>query len=225
MSRIRTLVSSSVGKKIIMGSTGILLVVFVLGHMAGNLKAFQGAEHFNAYAEFLRSMGSPLVPHGFLLWIVRIGLVVITALHIISAIQLTLQARTARPVKYQRAVHLEDTYASRTMRWGGVILAVFVTYHLLHLTVGSVHTDFQVGDAYHNLVAGFQAPPIAALYAVAVIMLGFHLYHGIWSAFQTLGFYPRRYARLQRGVASLVGVVVVVGYLTIPVAIMTGILR
>jgi len=178
---------TTVGTKILMAVTGVVLVGFVVGHMAGNLKAFAGPESFNAYAEFLRDVGYPALPHTGLLWIMRLGLVVAVLIHIWAALKLTRLSRSARPVGYEKVDSQVFSYASRTMRWGGVILLAFVIYHLLHMTTGQVHPDFRHGDAYHNLISGFQSPVVVGSYLVAVAALAFHLHHGIWSMFQTLG--------------------------------------
>ena len=224
MRRILAFYRSSLGKKVVMAVTGIMLVGFIVGHMVGNLKAFQGAEKLNSYAEFLREVGYPIFGHGELLWIMRGGLIVALVLHILSATQLALQARAARPVKYQKGVHLEDSYASRTMRWGGVIIFLFVLYHLAHLTVGSAHPNFVTGEVYGNLVVGFQAGWPVAIYSLAVVLLGFHLYHGIWSAIQTLGLNqgdPNRW----RGLSAAFAILIVIGFLTVPAAVLAGIIN
>lgn len=225
MRRVVTLYRSSVGKKAVMAVTGSVLFLFVLGHMAGNLKVFQGPEKINAYAEFLREIGDPVLGHGQFLWIARIALLVVVGLHIVSATQLTLAARRARPVKYRRAVHLEDSYASRTMVWGGIIIVTFVVYHLLHLTFGSAHPDFRPGDVYYNLVRGFQVWPVSIGYIIAMIALGFHLYHGVWSAFQTVGANHPKYNHWRRIFAGLVTGLIVVGNISIPVAVLAGIVE
>lgn len=208
-----------------MALTGLVLFGFVLGHMAGNLKAFLGAEEFNAYAEGLRSFGAPLIPHGYFLWAARLGLIVALFVHVVTMTQLWVMARKARSKSYQKAVHLEDGVSSRTMRLGGLVIVSFVVYHLLHMTIGTVHPDFVEGDAYHNLIAGFQSVPVAVAYSVSVIALGLHLHHGIWSIFQSLGLNHHKYNHLRRGFALTFTIIVVVGFLTIPVSIATGFLQ
>jgi succinate dehydrogenase / fumarate reductase cytochrome b subunit len=225
MRRVTNLYRSSVGKKVFMAVTGALFVGFVLGHMYGNLKAFYGPETFNHYAEFLREMGSPLLMHGQLLWILRIGLLLALALHVIPALQLWMTGSDARPVKYQRGLQPEEsTFASRTMRWGGLILFTFVVTHLLHLTVGTIHPDFVPGDAYNNLVVGFQVWWVAVLYVLVMAVLCFHLYHGVWSSMQTLGINHPRFNRYRRPIALIVAAVVFVGFISTPVAVLAGIL-
>ncbi len=226
MRRLFSLYRSTVGKKILMAASGVVLVLFVLGHMAGNLKAFQGPAAFDAYAEFLREVGSPLLGHGELLWIVRAVLVGAVAIHILAAWQLTRTSHAARPVAYRRRLEPEaSTYASRTMRWGGVVLVLFVVYHLLHFTFGTAHPDFVTGAVYHNVIVGFRIWWVVAAYTVAMLALGFHLYHGVWSAFQTLGVNHPRYNGLRRPLAGIIAVVVVAGFLAVPLAVATGVLR
>ena len=208
-----------------MAATGSFLILFVLGHMAGNLKVYQGAEKFNAYAEFLREVGAPVLGHGQFLWIARVALVAAVLVHIVAAVQLTRRSQLARPVGYKKTPHEELTYASRTMRWGGVVIILFVVYHILHLTTGTVHSQFVPGDAFHNLVIGFQTWPVAAAYMLAVLALGLHLYHGVWSGFQTLGWDNPRFARHRRTIAGVIAVVVVVGNLSFPIAALTGVLN
>lgn len=224
MRRVIDLYRSSVGKKIVMALTGAVLVLFVLGHMAGNLKAFQGAEAFNHYAEGLREFGDPFLPRTGALWIVRLGLLGAVALHVLAALQLTRMSHDARSEGYGRQESLVFSYASRTMRWGGIIILAFVVYHLLHFTTGTVHSDFRPGDAYHNLVVGFQNPWIVLSYIVAVGALGFHLHHGIWSTFQTLGLSHPKYNHLRRPLAAVLAVAVFVGFIAVPVAVMAGVI-
>ena len=216
---------STVGKKIAMAVSGVILVLWIIGHMLGNLKAFLGPAAINQYAEGLRTVGEPFFPRGTLLWIVRIVLLAAVVIHIVSATQLTLLSRSARPVGYKKPPHLEISYASRTMRWGGVIIFLYVIYHLLHMTFGTVHPDYQPGDVYHNLVVGFSAWPVVVAYAIATVMLMFHLYHGIWSALQTLGASHPRYERLRRGGSAGIAIVLLAGFMSVPLAVLTGVLR
>jgi succinate dehydrogenase / fumarate reductase cytochrome b subunit len=216
---------ASVGKKIAMALTGAILVLFVIGHFAGNLKIYLGPEEFNHYAEGLRSLGAPIFPHGSLLWIIRIVLLACVLTHIVSAAQLWLQSKRARPVGYRKVESLAIAYASRTMVWGGLTILAFVVFHIMHLTIGNVHPDFVPGDAYHNFVAGFRVVPVSLAYIVAMIPLGFHLYHGIWSAFQTLGAADVRYRDWRRPLALIIALVVVLGNMSFPVAVLAGIVR
>lgn len=223
MLRPLTFYRSSVGKKFMMAVTGAVLLSYVFGHMLGNLKVFQGQDKLDAYAEFLRDMGTPLFPHSSLLWIVRLVLLASVVIHITAAWQLTRMSQEARPVKYGRKESLALSYASRTMRWGGVIILAFVIYHLLHLTWGTVHPDFRSGSVYHNLVSGFQVWPVSIAYMVAMLVLGLHMYHGLWSAFQTLGATNPRYDRTIRRFAAAFSLVVVTGNIAIPASILAGI--
>ena len=222
MRRLTKLYASTVGKKVLMAASGAILVLFVLAHMAGNLKAFQGAEAFNAYAEGIREVGYPFLPHRGALWIMRIALLGAVAVHIWAALVLWAKSRSARGVGYRKEESLVFSYASRTMRWGGVIILAFVVYHLLHFTTGTVHSDFIPGDAYHNLVVGFQSPLIAGAYIVAMTALAFHLYHGVWSVFQTLGGNHPKYNRFRRPLAGVLTGLIYVGFVIVPLAVLTG---
>jgi succinate dehydrogenase / fumarate reductase cytochrome b subunit len=223
--RLVNLYRTTVGKKIVMALTGLVLLLFVIGHMLGNLKVYFGAESFNHYAVFLREFGSPLFPQTALLWLARIVLLACVILHIAAAYQLTLQSRAARPIPYRRKEHLAFSYSSYTMRWGGVVILAFVIYHLLHFTFGSVHPSFQHDSVHHNVVAGFSVWYVSLAYIVAMIVLGFHLYHGLWSAFQTLGINNPKYNKWRRPLSLAVALIVVVGNISIPLSVLTGILK
>lgn len=225
MRRLSALARTTVGQKAVMAVTGIMLFGFVLLHMLGNLKVFQGPAKLDAYAEWLREVGSPLLGHGQLLWIVRGALLVATGLHMWSAFVLTRVSRAARPARYRRLQPVESTYASRTMRWGGVLIALFVGYHLLHLTFGSIHPDFRTGSVYHNMITGFRVWPVSAFYIVAMVALSLHLFHGLWSLFQTLGWNHPKYNRYRRAFAALFALVIGVGNISMPVAILLGLVR
>jgi len=220
-----TLYASSVGKKIAMAISGIVLVLFVIGHFIGNLKVFQGADAFNHYAEGLRTVGAPFLGRGQLLWIVRAGLLVALIVHVVAAAQVYSRSLRARPVRYHRFESLAFSPASRSMTWGGIAILAFVVYHLLHLTLGSVHPDFVHGDAYHNFVTGFRSWPVSLAYMAAMVPLGLHLYHGIWSATQTLGTTNPRVQRLRRPAALAFAVLVAGGNLVFPIAVLSGILQ
>jgi succinate dehydrogenase / fumarate reductase cytochrome b subunit len=213
---------SSLGLKVVMAVTGLILFGFVIGHMIGNLQVYLGAEAMDAYAVFLRSL-----LHGTGLWIARAVLLTAVALHIWAAWRLTLINNAARPVGYREVQRRESTYASRTMRWSGVILLLFIVYHLLHFTVGvhAVHPQFVHGAVFHNFVTGFQNPLVSAVYILAMLSLGLHLYHGAWSFMQTLGLSHPRYNPLRYAVALLLTALVVVGNISFPVAVLTGLLH
>jgi succinate dehydrogenase / fumarate reductase cytochrome b subunit len=225
MRRVVHFYRSSVGKKITMAASGAVLVLWIIAHMLGNLKTFQGAEHINRYAEGLRTMGGPFFGPGQLLWLVRLVLLAAVGVHVVAGIQLWLMSRAARPVGYEREPHLELSYASRTMRWGGLMLALYVVYHLMQFTWGNVHPDFRPGDVYHNLVVGFRSWPVVLVYAAAVGALALHLYHGVWSAMQTLGLNHPRYNAYRRTAAGVIAGAVFVGFLSVPVAVLIGVLR
>ena len=220
---IGKLLRSAVGLKAVMAVSGILLFGFVLAHMAGNLKLYQGPAKMNAYAEWLREIGYPAVPHSGVLWILRLGLLVAVALHVSSAWRLTVRNRAARPGRHGPEP-VQATYAARTMRWGGVILLLFVLYHLAHFTWGwrFVHPEFVAGDVYHNVVAGFSVWWVSAFYIVAQVALGFHLYHGLWSMFQSLGWNHPRYNAWRRKFAAAFALVVSGANISFPLAVLSG---
>lgn len=224
MRRVETLYRSSVGKKVAMAVTGVFVVGWLAAHMTGNLKAFLGAEALNHYAEWLKEMGAPVLPHGTGLWGTRILLLAAIAIHITAALQLWAASRAARPEGYRKEQALTFTFASRTMRWGGVFLLVYLVYHIFHMTVGSAHSDFVAGDVYHNVVSAFQNPVVFGVYALAMVFLGLHLYHGVWSLFQTLGLSHPRFNRFRRPLSAFTALFIAGGFLLVPVAVITGIL-
>jgi len=218
---------TTVALKALMATTGILLVLFLLAHMVGNLKIFIGGAAFDHYAHWLRELGSPALPETGYLWLQRTVLSVAVIAHIWAATVLTIRARKARPVRYAHRKPVQGSYAARTMRWGGVIVLVFIVWHILDLTVGTVNP---VGDSTHpfgNVVADF-APGrwyITAFYALAITLLGFHLRHGIWSALQTLGVSNARREKLLKGVAFALSALLVAGYLSVPFAVTVGLVK
>jgi len=218
---------SAIGKKAVMAVTGLILFGFVFGHMVGNLKMYLGALHFNEYAHFLRVVGEPLVPHGTLLWIARIVLLIAVIFHIHSAYSLTMMNREARPIGYQNRGYAKATYAARTMRWGGVIILLFIIYHLLHLTFGvaKVHPDFIKDDAYHNVVTGMRVWWVAGFYILANLALGLHLYHGVWAMFGSVGFTRPRFEPWRRMFATAFALIITLGNISFPIAIVTGFVR
>jgi len=216
---------SLVGQKAVMAVTGVILFLFVVGHLLGNLKIFEGPAAFNAYAEGLRTVGAPFFGRGWLLWVVRIVLIVAVLAHIWAAIETTRASWRARPVSYRRLEPVETTYAARTMRWGGVLIFLYVVYHLLDLTFGRVNPSFVPGDVYHNVVASLRVWPVAVAYIAAMVVLGLHLYHGTWSALQTLGLNRPPTGRWRRGAAAAIAALIAGGYISIPVAVLAGVLR
>ncbi len=209
---------ANVGKKAVMAVTGCFLFLFVVGHMIGNLQIYLGPEKLNNYAKFLHGLGGTL-------WLIRGVLLAILATHITAAVQLWLQNRRARPNAYVKTGRVQMTYAARTMIFSGPILAAFIVYHLLHFTVGSAHPDFNHElDVYRNVVTGFQQIPASLFYIAAMGLLGLHLLHGVWSMFQSVGVSHPRYTPLLKSLAMLGTLVVVVGNISIPVAVMAGLI-
>lgn len=208
-----------------MAASGVILFAFVVGHMLGNLKVFQGPAHFNAYAEGLRLVGAPFFSRGELLWLVRIVLLASVAVHIWAAWEVTRASWAARPVGYRRLAAVETTYAARTMRVGAVLIVLYVVYHLLDLTFGPANPAFAPGDAYGNLIASLSRPAVAAFYIVANAFVGLHVYHGLWSAGQTLGLHRPPTDRLRHAFAGAVAGALTLGYLVVPVAVLAGWVR
>ena len=221
---------SSIGKKAVMAISGLIWIGYVVMHMYGNLKAFYGQAYFNEYAEGLRSLGSPLFAHLHLLTIARLVFVLSIVLHVWSAWSLYRQAREARPASYTTRKVVQANYASLTMRLGGTVILLFIIFHLVQLTwkvpgVDSEYVFLNQGDPYTNLITAFQSPIITIIYLVALVALGFHLFHGTWSMFQTLGLKSRSYDRAIRWLAVLIAVVVPVGFAMVPIAVQLGILN
>jgi len=208
---------STIGKKIVMAVTGIVGILFVIGHMVGNLQMFypDAPAAMRAYAELLRT-SMPL------LWAVRLGLLGAVVLHAVSAWQLTRLARRARPQGYAVRAPQVTTLAARTIRWGGVLLLAFIAFHLLHLTLGAVHPAFRHLDPYHNIATGLASPAVAAFYLLAMAALGLHLYHGAWAALRTLGVARPSAHPLKRHAALVLAIVVAGGFMAIPVAALAG---
>ena len=232
MTAVATLYRSSIGKKAIMAVTGLIGIGFLVLHMYGNLKIFEGPVYFNEYAAGLRSIGAPIFGHTHLLWIARVVLLGAVLAHIWAAYTLTRQDLAGRPraMRYVQKKDVQASYASRTMRWGGVILALFIIFHLLHFTLGLV--GYSAGQyqpeandqffAYQNVVNGFQFWPATIFYIVAMLALGLHIYHGFWSMFQTFGLNSYRTNMLLRGLSLAVALVLVVGFVSVPLAVMFG---
>lgn len=179
----------SVQLKFVMAVSGGVMLLYLLAHMVGNLKIFFGAEAIDSYAEWLRTVGEPAVPEQTVLWLVRVVLLASVGAHVVSAAILTRRAHRARPVAYAHRRPVQGSYAARTMRWGGVIIALFVVYHLLDLTTGTVNPHGVHGEVYANVVADFavQRWYVTLFYALAVIAVAVHVRHGIWSGLQTIG--------------------------------------
>jgi succinate dehydrogenase cytochrome b subunit len=204
-----------VGKKTVMAVTGMILFGFVLAHMAGNLQVFLGREKFDAYGRLLRVEPA-------LLWFARLVLLISVILHIVASIQLTALNQKARPAAYRKKTAIDSSYASRTMMWSGPIIAAFIVYHILHFTLGTVHPNFQEGHVYDNVIAGFRVIPVSIAYIVAMVLLGMHLNHGLWSMFQSIGVSNPRYSAALRRFANIFSILIVAGFVSIPIAVMAG---
>lgn len=207
---------SQVGKKIIMAVTGILLVGFLISHMASNLLVFSAPDSLDHYAEWLRSLGP-------LLWVARVGLLSLAGLHIVAAFQLTQAARRARPERYARLTPAASSWGARSMRIGGLVLLFFIVFHILHFTTGTLHPDFVAGQVGRNVIVGFRMQPaVAAFYIVAMLALGLHLSHGIWSCFQTLGLNHPRWNRARTVTAWVLTIAIAGGLLAVPAGVLAG---
>ncbi|MEV1314779.1 succinate dehydrogenase cytochrome b subunit [Micromonospora arborensis] len=224
ITKTRSPIRSNVGLKAVMAVTGILLVLFLVVHMLGNLKIFTGETSFDHYAHWLRDIGTPLLPHTWYLWIQRTVLTVAVVAHIVAATVLARRARAARPVKYAHRKKVNGSYAARTMRWGGVIILLFVIYHILDLTTGHLNPQGDASNPYGNVVADF-APErwyVTLFYTLAIVTVGFHLRHGAYSAFRSLGQQTPRGERRARAGALVLAVALCAGYLVVPFAVLTG---
>ncbi|HEX6588007.1 MAG TPA: succinate dehydrogenase cytochrome b subunit [Longimicrobiales bacterium] len=219
-----TLYQTTIGKKIAMAVAGLVLFGYLLLHLAGNLKAFTGEQHFNEYSEFLRTFGAPIFGYSQFLWLVRIILLAALLVHVVAFLQLWAKSRAARRVGYRKYQPEVFSRASRTMKWGGIAILLFVIYHILHLTTGDVHPTFEAHQAYRNMVSGFQSPLPSIIYTIGMIAVGLHLYHGLWSVFQTMGWNNKNWNRLRRPVAVAFALVITLGFMSVPFGVWTGIL-
>ncbi len=222
MRRVTSLYGTSIGKKFAMALSAIFLLLYLVLHMWGNLKIFFGPEKFNHYAEWLRVVGEPVFGPKQVLWIFRVVLLAALAVHVYAYAELWLQSYRARKHKYRRYDPQVFSFASRAMIWGGIAIFLFVLYHLMHFTWGNRHPDFIPGDAYHNVVVGFQSWPLVLIYLGALLAVGLHLYHGVWSWFQTMGLSNPQLNQWRRPAALVVALVVCLGFATVPIAVVTG---
>jgi succinate dehydrogenase / fumarate reductase, cytochrome b subunit len=212
----------SIGKKAVMAVTGIILFLYVLGHLIGNLQIYApDPDQINRYAAFLHNPAN--LP---LLWAVRIILIAAVVLHIVAAVQLWLLKQEARPVGYYRKDDVPAAYAARTMVWSGPIILAFVIFHVLHLTVGAVLPLQELGpnqpNVRANVVNGFSHPAVAGFYIFAMVLLAMHLYHGLWSMFQSLGFHHPRYTPGVKRLAAWLAILIGAGEISIPLAVLAG---
>jgi succinate dehydrogenase / fumarate reductase cytochrome b subunit len=219
MNRIARFYRAAIGKKIVMAVTGLIGIGFVVLHMAGNLLAFRGQEAINAYAHFLASTGE-------LLWLLRTVLIVSVILHVVAAYQLTMQNRAARPDGYIKREPQVSTWAARTMRWGGVLLLIFIILHILHFTNPGWRPEgvFDKADVYTNIVMSFRIWWVTLFYVIAMISLGFHIYHGAWSSVRSIGVSQPRQRPLHRTVALGIAVILWLGFTAVPVAVFAGLI-
>ncbi len=211
---------STNGKKVIMAVTGCMMFLFVIGHMLGNLQMFEAPEHINAYGHFLHNLGE-------LLWIERGVMLLAIALHIITTVQLALRSKAARPIDYSRKEAINSSYASRTMYWSGPIVLAFIIFHLLQFTAGVLHPQatFVEGEVYANVVSGFQVWWVSIWYIVSVGLLCFHLSHGIWSMFQSVGLAHKRHTALLKTAAKAIAILIFLGYSSIPISVLLGFVK
>jgi succinate dehydrogenase / fumarate reductase cytochrome b subunit len=210
--------SSTVGKKAVMAVSGCILFLFVIGHLIGNLQIYEAPEKIDNYSRLLHSMPA-------LLWGARITLLVMAVLHIWSSVQLAVRNFDARPAGYVKKKPAGSSYASRTMYWSGPIILAFVIYHLLDFTFGAVNPNFQEGRVHDNVVASFQLIPVSAFYIFAMVLLCMHLYHGLWSMFQSLGMNHPRYTPILKRCAGAIAILIAAGNISIPVSVMAGLVK
>lgn len=217
MHRAYRFYQASIGKKVVMALTGIILFGYVVGHLLGNLQIYAGPERINNYATFLHATPS-------LLWGTRLLLLISVTLHIVASVQLTRLKHEARPIGYVKKENPHSSYASRTMIWSGLIVAAFVVYHLMDFTYGVTNTmHYKELNVYGNVVWGFRRIPVATAYIVAMLLLGMHLYHGLFSMFQSIGVNHPRYTPWFKRFAAAATVFIVIGNISIPIAVLTGI--
>ena len=211
---------STNGKKVVMAVTGVMMFGFVVGHMLGNLQMFEAPEHINAYGHFLHNLGE-------LLWLERGIMLLAIALHILATVQLALRNKAARPVGYSRQQAINSSYASRTMYWSGPIVLAFIIFHLLQFTAGYVHPQatFVEGEVYANVVSGFKVWWVSLWYIFSMCLLGLHLSHGLWAMFQSVGLGHPRLTPMLKNAARATAALIVLGYISIPIAVLLGIIK
>ena len=211
---------STNGKKVVMAVTGAMMFTFVVGHMLGNLQMFEAPEHINAYGHFLHNLGE-------LLWIERGIMLLAIVLHITATVQLGLRSMKARPIGYSRREAINSSYAARTMYWSGPIVGAFIIFHLLQFTAGYIHphATFTDGEVYANVVSGFQVWWVSAWYIFAMILLGFHLSHGLWAMFQSVGLAHPRHTLALKNAARAIAILIVLGYISIPISVYLGFVK
>jgi succinate dehydrogenase / fumarate reductase cytochrome b subunit len=209
---------ATIGKKVVMAVTGVIMALFLVGHMAGNLQIFAGATRLNDYSKLLHAEPA-------LLWVVRLVLIASVVLHATAAIQLYSLKSAARPIAYAKYERRASSLPSRFMIWTGYALALFIVFHILHFTTGTLHPDFIEGDVFHNVTSAFTNPVIAVVYVVAMIFLSMHLYHGLWSFTQSLGVENPRYAAPSKAAAKVVAIVLAAGFIAVPVGVLAALAK
>ena len=221
--------ASTVGKKVVVALTGLLLFGFVFMHMLGNLKIFGGVDptsglhKMDMYAEFLREIGAAMLGHSTVLWATRIILLLALVMHVGTVIQLQVRNKSSRNISYRRYKPQAASYASRSMMLGGVLLFLFIVYHILHFTTGTLHFNgFEHGAVFDNVTSAFRHWYIALVYAVAMCALSLHLYHGVWSLCQTIGLDNPDRNKLIRSIATVAAFIIAVGFVLVPAAIFFG---
>ncbi len=217
---------TTIALKLSMATSGLVFIGFVLLHMYGNLKAFAGHDAFNKYAEHLRTFGEPMLPYGGLLWVIRVVLIVCLVVHVASAASLAARASKARPVKYQAKKNKHSSISSRTMRWGGIAILLFLIWHLLNFTIVRINvTGGENSDPYNLVVDSFSTWWLTVIYLLAMLALGLHLHHGTWSALQTLGLTnSARSRKLAKSTGLVVAVVIAGGFTLVPLFTLFGVI-
>ncbi|HEX2250767.1 MAG TPA: succinate dehydrogenase cytochrome b subunit [Gemmatimonadales bacterium] len=219
MNRLRLFWNSSVGKKAIMAVTGVIMVAYLITHVLANLLVFQGPANINAYSAFLHGTGGAL-------WVARLVLLAALVLHVVAAVQLARRRFEARPERYAGGRDPQvSTWASRTIRWGGGLILLFLVYHILHFTVGTAHPNFVAGNPYHNVATGFGDLAVVIIYLIAMAAVGLHLYHGVWSSGRSLGLSPPSPRPLRRQIAVVLALLIWLGFTVIPIAVYAGVVR
>ncbi|MDQ1399996.1 MAG: succinate dehydrogenase / fumarate reductase, cytochrome b subunit [Acidimicrobiaceae bacterium] len=215
---------TSIGKKMLMAASGLVILLWLIGHMLGNLKVWLNQREFDSYAEFLRRLGEPIFPHTVFLWLIRVVLTVAFVVHVYLAVDLSRRNRRARQTRYVRTARVQADMPAVTMRWGGLALALFVIFHLANFTWGWIHPGYRFvrGSVYANVVGNFDQWWLVAIYVAAMVALALHIYHGTWSIFQTFGANSRRWDRLIRRSAGALAIVMFVGFVSVPVGVLVG---
>jgi succinate dehydrogenase / fumarate reductase cytochrome b subunit len=215
---------TSIGKKMLMAGSGLVILLWLIGHMLGNLKIWLSQAEIDSYAAFLRRMGEPVFPFSVLLWLIRIVLTAAFVVHVYLAVDLSRRNRRARPRRYARTAHVQADVPAVTMRWGGLALGLFVIFHLANFTWGWVHPGYRFvrGSVYANVVGNFDQWWLVAIYVAAMVALALHVYHGTWSIFQTFGVNSRRWDRLIRRGSAATAVILFLGFVSVPIGVLVG---